>query len=340
MEPQKRVQQNWSIRLGLVQAVVLLGVVTGCMLCAFYLGLVSGQKAGFETAQAINLASVAKLPVPDQYREEDLEAVANEVYAKLGSGKEKAPPIQEESKPKEPVDLTPITTKKVTKPEPVKEKELDVLEAEMDAESEAKNKDIIRILSEPPVAKNTADAREESDSEKNEETTLGALIKEEVEEAAPVEPSELSSEKSVLASLGDAKIDAKKTAEVVTPKKEEAPVKPAAAVKTAPEKTKIEPKEVEEKATRVAQPERPSNLAKGWYAQVAAPSRREDALVITQKLKESGFRAVIETANIRGESYYRVLVGPEEEKRYSQTMVDQLKRERYLKSVPFLRFIK
>jgi cell division septation protein DedD len=291
------------------------------MLCAFYLGLVSGQKAGFETAQAINLASVAKLPVPDQYREEDLEAVANEVYAKLGSGKEKAPSIQEESKPKEPVDLTPITTKKVTKPEPIKEKELDVIEAEIEAKSEAKNRDIIRILSEPPTAKKSVDSRDKTDVIKKKETTLGALIKEEEEEEEEqelesVETAEPSSEKSVLASLGDAKIEAKKTANVVAPKKEE---QPAATVKTAPEAAKIEPKKVENKPKEVAPAERASNVAKGWYAQVAAPSRREDALVITQKLKESGFRAVIETANIRGESYYRVLVGPEEEKRSAKT---------------------
>ena len=76
------------------------------------------------------------------------------------------------------------------------------------------------------------------------------------------------------------------------------------------------------------------------FFQVAAPGKLDDANNLAKKLKESGFPVVIETANIRGQEYYRVLVGPEDEQRYSQTMVQQLKRESYLRGDPFLRRVK
>ncbi len=352
MEPQKRIQQSWSIRLGLIQAVVLLGVVTGSMLCAFYLGLVSGQKAGFETAQSINLASVAKLPVPDQYREEDLEEVASDVYAKLGSGKETPAPVAEENTEvkAEPVDLTPIETKKITRPAKVIKEAAVVDDTEVASDD---NKDIIRILSEPPSKKspnsNVTDSAV-AKVKKESTATLGSLLEDSSDGEIVVEDkrkpeveSDISSEKSVLASLSKEPVVVKPTTKV-EPVKNTPQQAPARVVEkkvvTPVKKTEVKETKVAPKLKEQPKPNTTTVISKGWYAQVAAPSRKEDAVILTQKLKSSGFRATVETAKIRGEEYYRVLVGPEEEKRYSQTMVDQLKREPYIKGVPFLRFVK
>lgn len=353
-EPQKRTQQSWSIRLGLLQSVVLVGIVTGSMLCAFYLGLVSGQKAGFETAQSINLASVAKLPVPEQYREEDLEQVASDVYAKLGAGKTASTPkVDEESKPKQ-VDLTPIETKTLTRP-----KREETEPALVDGPPAEEGSDVIRILTEPPSKKDTDLKREaEADLVKKEEPkTLGSL---KTESAGEIKlESERKPEKAVVASLtkpepaakkikGEEAVPAteeKKIAPKVEPKKEVAKIAPKKPEikkeekKVAPVPAKLKESPVAPKITPPST--KPSgNMSSGWYAQVAAPSRKEDAVSLANKLKASGFRAVIESTNVRGDEYYRVLVGPEEEKRYSQTLVDQLKREPYIKGPPFLRFIK
>jgi cell division septation protein DedD len=318
------------------------------MLCAFYLGLVSGQKAGFETAQSINLASVAKLPVPDQYREEDLEAVASDVYAKLGSGKETPAPVAEEGVEvkAEPVDLTPIETKKVARP--AKEDKEAAIVDDTEAGTQA-NKDIIRILSEPPSKKSANSKKAEAKKEAT--ATLGSLLDESSEGEIVVEDKrkpevdgDISTEKSVLASLSKDPVVVKPAAKIEPVKKEVVKEAPAKIVE---KKVETPVRKVEVKETKVApklkeqpKPKATTVISKGWYAQVAAPSRKEDAVILTQKLKNSGFRATVETANIRGEEYYRVLVGPEEEKRYSQTMVDQLKREPFIKGVPFLRFIK
>jgi len=158
-----KVKQHWSIKLGLIQAVVLLGIVTGSMLCAFYLGLISGQKAGFESAQAINLASVAKLPIPEQYRNAELDEVASKVYAKLSNPNPHNLVLDEEEESRA-VDLTPIKEKKVVKPSELTVAAID--------KAEQKSKDhekVIRILSEPPSGK-LHDSQQINDTE-----TIGSL---------------------------------------------------------------------------------------------------------------------------------------------------------------------
>ena len=65
-----------------------------------------------------------------------------------------------------------------------------------------------------------------------------------------------------------------------------------------------------------------------------------DAQSIVQKLKRSGFPAVIEPASVSGQSFYRVLVGPEENKVQADRLVGQLKSESYIAGAPFIRKVK
>ncbi len=357
VDNQKRVKQSWSIRLGLIQAVVLLGIVTGSMLCAFYLGLVSGQKAGFETAQSINLASVAKLPIPDQYRQEELDSVASQVYAKLSSPESIAVP-EEADAPVEATDLKPIDVKKVVRPsedrsDPIEHDALAAKEAD-----EYDKKNVIRILSEPPQSKEI----EKTEVKKNGVETLGSLKNKSedhnedlsVKNIPSKEESKEVGDVSVLASLSEEPVSETSGIKVVKGYREEDPkelpqkiekkVDTGTAKVTIKETKPVQPV-VEPKVEKVIPPPAQKSfvknvLSKGWYAQVAAPGKLDDANNLAKKLKESGFPVVIETANIRGQEYYRVLVGPEDEQRYSQTMVQQLKRESYLRGDPFLRRVK
>lgn len=75
----------------------------------------------------------------------------------------------------------------------------------------------------------------------------------------------------------------------------------------------------------------------GWYAQVAAPTSIDEANSLASKLKSSGFRLVIEKADINGNIYYRVLVGSESNKTQALRLVEQLRREPYIDSTPFVR---
>ena len=79
-------QDDWGVTLGSMQAVVLVGLITGCMFCAFTFGYVSGKKIGFETALDATMASAAKFPVSEPEQEMELSPEdVNSVYASLQS---------------------------------------------------------------------------------------------------------------------------------------------------------------------------------------------------------------------------------------------------------------
>lgn len=80
-------------------------------------------------------------------------------------------------------------------------------------------------------------------------------------------------------------------------------------------------------------------IPKGWYAQVAAPTKIEEANALAEKLHSSGFRLVVEKALINDNTYFRVLVGSEENRTQALRLVDQLVREPYIKTTPFVRKI-
>src|SRR5690606_24817653 len=79
---------------------------------------------------------------------------------------------------------------------------------------------------------------------------------------------------------------------------------------------------------------------KGWFAQVAARRKQSDAQSMARKLSDAGFPVAMEVARVRGEQYFRVLVGPVTDRSRADKLVTQLKRESYINSDPFARLIK
>lgn len=359
MENQKKVKQTWSIKLGLVQAVVLLGVITGSMLCSFYLGLVSGQKAGFESAQAINLASVAKLPIPDQYREEELDAAASKVFAKLS---EPERVIDENHQAPELPTLAAIEMTKVVRPE----LPLDDLEEAIIPKS--KNQNVITILTDPPAIKSNNKLVENIADQETIGSLKDATLTKQVDNLEEQEDVQDYQGSSVLETLKDSDLIEIKKSDLVVKEaqkkrddlvediadsdnnitvlksKKELITKKADTLLSNKDSQKIK-NDLKAKEAEKTKDKKPTSFVKskistGWYAQVAAPSKLDDANGLAKKLKDSGFSSSIEVANIRGQEYYRVLVGPEEERKYSESMVQQLKREKYLRGDPFIRLIK
>ncbi len=62
-------------------------------------------------------------------------------------------------------------------------------------------------------------------------------------------------------------------------------------------------------------------VQKGWYVQIAAPHRLQDAQVLVDKLKKSGFAAQIDQIKVGKEEYFRVVSGPETSKIYADRLV-------------------
>jgi cell division septation protein DedD len=97
-------------------------------------------------------------------------------------------------------------------------------------------------------------------------------------------------------------------------------------------------------ATEIApvKPSENSNLVRkvlppGYFAQVSAPKKLSEAEAVAKKLKRSGFPVVVESASVNGQNFYRVLVGPEENKVQAERLVGQLQSESFVASKPFIR---
>ena len=80
------------------------------------------------------------------------------------------------------------------------------------------------------------------------------------------------------------------------------------APKTAP---KEQPKETVAKPTEPP----PKKTGSGWIFQVASLTEREKATAMVSNLKSKGFPAFVEEAEVNGRTYYRVRVGPRQERK-------------------------
>jgi cell division septation protein DedD len=194
----------------------------------------------------------------------------------------------------------------------------------------------------------------------NSDKTLGAILEERLAKAradgnraakgeadAQVVPAKSEAKDEPKA---DTKLDTKLETKSLDTKLETRPLdtkletKPAAKVKPAEEPKPVAPAlpAVQEK---LAPPKSDSDFVKrvvpsGYFAQVAAPKNLSDAESVARKLKKSGFPVIVEVANVRGEEYYRVLVGPEQNRVHADRLVGQLRSERYLAAPPFIRQVK
>ena len=100
-------------------------------------------------------------------------------------------------------------------------------------------------------------------------------------------------------------------------------------------KATLVPKEKKDEKVAITQ----GVAKKGWYAQVAAPQSKAESDTISTKLRNNGFMVAIDTAKVNGVEYFRILVGPEENRAQAEQLVEQLKRESYISGTPFLKMI-
>jgi len=343
----RKLLSKYEIKLGIIQIVVLLGAVTGSVVCAFLLGLFAGQHSGYESALASNVANVTKLPIAQDEGDADVShQLTTEVLAKLEQPTARVKPdvedvptlgiIEEVPADGEIVTLgtgdaasTGSAADEVQQPraeaaavakaarESISDSKEGTLAAGalFDARGDESGKgDTLAKVTEPLVVTKqpgktlgdlAAGTKARAEPQASGKAKLGALALSEEKVAASARDS---SQKGELAAVAKAK---------------------AGALATTPSVA------VEDDADQIK-----SVLPRGWFAQVAAPRKLKDADILAKKLKGSGFSTVIETANVRGQDYFRVLVGPEENRKQAQLLVDQLKRESYIPGEPFLRLVR
>lgn len=337
---------HWEVKLSSLHAVILVGLITGSMVAAFYLGFLSGERTGFESGQEASVAHTARVPIPD--RETDATgidsstgtsgidgAVAEEVYDQLAA----APKVGGSHVTE---DELPTLGKIESAPaRHIAERIDSELQANQPFASDAAGLPVAPRSSEDSVDSLKADSpKAVANGKTGAENTLGAMDEPRLapQDNGGDDPDSenrqpIAADKATIRNLPSAEIPrAEKD-------KQKIEVRPTA-IPTA----KPTPRPVATPTAVVAAKIRSADsgmiraiLPKGWYAQVAAPRKISEAEALAVKLKRSGFPVLIERANVRGEEYFRVVVGPESDRVQVDRLISQVKREGY---EPFPRAVK
>lgn len=322
--------RRWELKLGVIQAIALLGAIFGSLACTFYLGFSAGRTTGHEQALAASLAASPKVSLRPDASASEHAVSSRDIFAKLDTQAiETEEVVTQKTIQKIDKDAPEVSSIPIAEVPDVKTSEPAVRESviadmaleqnESPARSSGKTLADLETEKQEPIAK------------LNENSNLDTELKTSTKVNIPIDHDELKplSETS----------SAKKVEKIAPTEIQKAEIKPELK-----KEEKVEAKVVEVKKQELPKveptPKVKNEISKGWFAQVAAPQEFSDAQAIISKLKSSGFKASIENATVRGESYYRILVGPEEKKEQAERLVQQLQRESYLKGAPFLRFVK
>jgi cell division septation protein DedD len=308
-----------ELRLGKLQVVVWLGLALGAVVGSYFVGFFSGRYVGFESARESSAGEMAKLPAPESIERGSTEN-PQVVYNKLNSpaileSQEAGKDIARAAQPAQPAQVAAIAAARegrVAAPAAVNNDGQEAGEAEVEelfAESVAGGELIIGSDEGLGAAKVPDSVRMMGAGK------APAARAEEIDTAKGANIGKVADQSRSASALIDERI-AKARSE-------------SAKSATAPEKKAQETGSLVRKV-----------VPSGYFAQVAAPKKVADAENIANKLKRSGFPVVVESASVAGQNFYRVLVGPEQNKIQADRLVGQLKGESYIQGDPFIRRVK
>ncbi len=305
-----------EIRLGALQIVVWLGLALGAIFGSYGLGFVSGRSVGFDNARSASGVEVAKLAISDVLPEISNQNISG-IYDKLN-----APAILEQGstavkRAKGAADTSGVRGKgelaaasaQEIQQETIPEVESIFSNSELVDELSATTPRNVRLLGgeEEPLE----DLPSQPKARAN-DRSVGALLDERIANGQEQEGNQ-----KVLGTVANG---------TVTQLANEDNTSAKVAVANKVQKQA-------ESALKIAVKKR---LPEGYFAQVAAPKQLPQAEQIAKKLQKSGFPVVIESTTVKGENFYRVVVGPEDNKIQAQRLIAQLKGEKYLVSSPFI----
>lgn len=314
-----------EIRLGKLQVAVWLGLAIGSIVGSYFVGFFSGRYVGFQSARDSSAVEVAKLPAPELAQDSSPRNPGG-VYERL-----KAPAVLREAEeleelegqPKGAVELdraaesaramaAPDVNERIAQAAPkikVSASDLDSGDQIFADDGDGAGAELIIGSDEglgrdtvPPSVRLLGENKAEPKIEREQVARQEAAAKVESSAAALLDER-----------VSNAKAESAKEASAATAKK-------VNDVSASPLVKKV--------------------LPPGYFAQVAAPKKLAEAEGVAKRLKRSGFPVVIESTNVAGQSFYRVLVGPEDNKVQADRLVSQLKSESYVAGDPFIRKVK
>lgn len=316
--------RGWEIKLGPLQVVVWLGLAIGAIFGSYFIGFFSGRYVGFETARTASGVEVPKLALTEEFPEKQQKGWEN-VYGKLGG----SAVVGQDEKP-EANSKPAVPDQRIAKA---------VQESKREEFSTSDASSSVAVVKRDPLSDQDAIFTQDlggndaviDESPSKEISGKGGEVRVLGREADAVDGVAKKVEAPVVAKGA---VSAESAPEVVAKKapavvdEEAAPSKP----KTPTETKAKEP--VKEKVSVV------KRLPTGYFAQVAAPKTRGEAEELSRRLKKSGFPVVIEDNSTGRSPFYRVMVGPEDNKVQADRMLGQLKREKYLDGKLFVRQVK
>jgi cell division septation protein DedD len=304
--------------------VVWLGLAIGAVFGAYFIGFFSGRYVGFEAARTASGVEAPKLALNEEFPEKNKKGW-DDVYGQLGgSAVVGSGGVGTDGKKPAEVVKPQAPDQRIVKA--VQESRQEVAQKAQEGESAV-------------VVKRDAI----SDSEAIFTQDLGGS-QAVVDESPSKEISGKGGEVRVLGREGD-------VVEGTGAEREDGATAKGAVTET-------QPKEVGTKKAPVVQEEAPpakvakpaetkkekvsvvKRLPKGYFAQVAAPKTKGEAEELARKLRKSGFPVVLEDNSTGRSPFYRVMVGPEDNKVQADRMLGQLKREKYLDGKIFVRQVK
>jgi cell division septation protein DedD len=319
--------RGWELRLGALQVSVWLGLAIGSVFGSYFLGYLSGRSVGFDSARAASGVEVPKLAITEELPEKNSQNMAG-IIDKLS-----APAIvtQDEKKPQGTSKQAPIGDQRIAKTvQEIKEERAQIAEETTDSGTALKgaasesdaifNQDV--ALADSLIANGGLDGNTIS-GKGGEARVLGQEV-----------PDTVTGEKISDGAKTGTSSDGATTKVVKSPESDEAKASVVKAKAAAEEKTAVK------EAPKKPQSFVVKSVPTGYYAQVAAPKTLDEAEAIARKLKKSGFPVVVESSSLNKAPFYRVLVGPEDNKVQGERLVGQLKSERYINGTPFIRKVK
>ena len=312
-EPLQGVRTHWGLRFGVSHAVVLIGLITGGLIAAFFLGFRVGKKEQFDTYASLSLERFPRLPITEEVSSRNVsERLVEEVYEKL----QRSPVTSVKDKMvSDELDLKPVTIVPMPEVTALEEQE----PSAVSGLNEVKEPQL--TYSGQPEAHSVKDdsgrVREKIqtvDGEGRKTRTLMTL-----DRLANSEVSRVSND--IASDTGEGV--SKRAPVDVSSVKLRAPTVNTANVSS----EKVDSQSASE------------SLRSGWYVQLAAFESETEAKELHSLLTQNGFRdSHIQEAIVKKRQYFRVLVGPEENSILAKRLKEQLIREPYLMREPYQGF--
>jgi cell division septation protein DedD len=330
----------WSMTLGGLQFVLVLGVFLGLLAVAYGIGFFQGKDEGFEGAMARSLREQVPVPIPESERAALFnDEIAASLYARLGDS------LDEEESAKDGSALENLDPKPLAlgqQAEGVSVSGSDETQAPLLRLRDEQSALVVEEIA--PVGIAAGDDISTGIPGKSAKPSLGDLLN---ARETPKPEKQFIREIPILAAEMDKKVvepaaqeklnknvilePESKSQKVELPISADPPAKQVAKLSAAKQPVELP------HPTAVLDPQ--SSVPPGWYAQISAPEDKGVADDLVAKLQSAGFPALIEAATVRGTRYYRVLVGPEPDRTLARRLLTQVAREPFVQGSPFIKQI-